>query len=85
MRWQIYFPLCLVELLAHLLLLQDEIWEIVSPAFDRFSPSGLPAAAQPVGEYVAQESFTKWKPLIFSKFVRNNFFQTPVMHIHYPV
>ena len=45
--------------------IQDEIKEIVSPAFDRFSPSGLPAAAQPVGEYVALEYSSTRKPLIF--------------------
>ena len=54
--------------------IQDEIKEIVSPAFDRFSPSGLPAAAQPVGEYIALVSFTKWKQLFFQSLLLTTFF-----------
>ena len=43
--------------LPHLLLLQDETKGNFSPAFDRFSPSGPPAVAQPVCEYKAPVSF----------------------------
>ena len=44
--------------LPHLLLLRDKTKGNFSPAFDRFSPSGPPAVAQPACVYRAPGSFT---------------------------